>query len=212
MQGQVHQPHHFYLAWAASLLAVGRKTGRENLDHTYWIEGHEDRTVFHASNGGAYIRTTVPTEQPGAEGEWRLMVFDPDHLVKDIAAKSKSRNPQQQDFDEVSAQVLITPADSDTAVRFDLAASYSVGQFSATLPVLDLEWPYEIIATYDRHETDPTAEMAWPPASAAFINGVGKLVGRSIPARLNNLTTVFDLTHPDVPEVRIQGACATKAV
>ena len=96
-------------------------------------------------------------------------------------------------------------------MRFELLDRYTVGNFAATVPVLDLEWPYEIISIYDRHETDPTAEMAWPPASATFINGVGKLIGRTIPIRLNGLTAVFDVTHPDIPEVRISGAAATKA-
>ena len=208
---QVHTPHEFHLAWALALLATGRKTGKEALDNTVWIEAHPDRTLFHSSNGGNYIRVEIPTNTDSIidGGVWRRIVHDPGHQVRDIAAKCRQTNPTQQDFTEIAAQLVIHPIGDH--VLFEYRDDLADSTFASTLPILDIGWPHEVIKIFDDHETDPTAQMAWPPASAAFIHGVGKMLGRTIPVRLNALTCAFDVTHPEIPDVAVKGIAATKA-
>lgn len=209
MQPQVHHPHHFYIAWTLALLATGRATGLETLDRTVWVEADTDNTTFHASNKSCYIRTRIPTIGLGTE--WRHIVLDEHGQVKDIASKCKRADPQQQDLTGMGTVFSVNPTPSDDRLAFEFTDDAARSSVRATIPVVDVEWPYEIVGLFDRHETDPTAEMAWPPASAQFIHGVGKFLGVSVPIRLNNLTAAFSLAHPEIPQLLVSGCCATKA-
>ena len=212
---QIHQPHHFYLAWTFCLLATGRNTGKETLDNTVWIDAEPEHTTFHASNIGTYIRVIIPTVEKGST--WRRIVYDPAMNVKDIARKSKQVKPDEQGFAGVADQVLIAQAPTSKygeRVSFDYVENFGEGSFSTTIQALDLEWPYEIVAIYDRGVEEPAElEAGLPLMSAAFFASVTKFLGRGLDrSHRTATTTLFDATYTGIPEVRIQGCAATKVV
>ncbi len=208
---QAHQPHHFYVAWTIAMMAAGKKTGKQTFDHTVWIEALPERTVFHASNASAYVRVTIPTKPNLLTDDdgWRMVAYDPVRQIQSIATRCKQKDPNQQGLTELGGQVLITCKGQRVTIEYD--DDFTESTIASTIPAADVDWPFEVIATLDRHETDPTAEMAWPPDTAQFVARVGRILGVSITLRLNGLTAAFDVTHPIQPEVRVQGTCATKA-
>lgn len=212
MQGQVHVPYHFHLAWSAALLATGTKTGRTTFDHTVWIEGHPTHSIFHASNISTYIRATIPTQQPGTPEPWEAITYDRERAVKDIATRARRPNPSQGDLTEASQSVLITPINNElTGIRIELHDDFGVGSSTTTVPTLDLDWPEDIIDTLDAHDTDPAAHWGVSEALGLLI-AVRKLVGTDFTANLNegNGITTFDVRPANAPEARIQGVINTK--
>lgn len=207
MTPQVHHPHHFYLAWTLALMATGKNTGTKTLDSTVWIEATPEATVFHSSNKASYLRTTIPTLD-GDGSAWRHIVHDPYRQARDIANKSKAANPDQQET--MARYVNLTPTEAGDQVSIEMFDPVERTSMATAVPVHDLEWPFDVIAQFDRHVGDAQFSLGITPQFARLFAGVTKLLNTTIPIAPDTVKAAFDVEHPQIPEIRIQGVSATK--